>query len=54
MYISGRVMLPETDPHPEATGLARFLSKPLEADLFLKTVNEMLDTPASVRSSSPM
>ena len=35
---------PEGDPHPEVTGLTRFLRKPLEKDLFFQTVNEMLDT----------
>ena len=46
LFISGRVILPEGDPHPEVTGPTRFLRKPLETDLFFKTVNELLDTPA--------
>ena len=47
LFISGLVILPKSDPHPEVTGPTRFLRKPFEPDLFIKTVNEMLDIPVS-------
>ena len=45
LYISGTTILPQEDPHPELSGVVRFLRKPIEADLFLTTVSEMLDIP---------
>ncbi len=45
LYVSGTAFLPQDDPHPELSGIVRFLAKPFEADVLLSTVNEMLDIP---------
>jgi len=47
LFISGSVILPGDDPLPDVAWSVRFLSKPVEADVFLATVHEMLNPPAS-------
>ena len=48
LYISGTAILPQEAPHPGLSGMVRFLAKPVEADVFLATVNELLTSRCEV------